>query len=293
MCDASAALALSERWFVVANDEDNVLRVYDRDRPGRPRQTFEISALAKPDPDHPEIDLEGSTRLGQTVYWIASHGTNSEGKRRASRRRFFATQFIVDADQVTLRGVGKPYEKLVQDFAAAEHLRKYELAKAAQRIPKGPDGLNVEALAAAPDGALWIGLRNPLAKGKAILIPLANPREVISGQRARLGAPIELDLGGLGFRSLEYWPERKAYLIVAGPVAAGPCRLFLWSGRAEDAPAAVPGLDLRDWSVESFVLYGDNGGRSVQLLSDDGARGNCKQLPDADLRTFRAGWVRF
>jgi hypothetical protein len=34
-----------------------------------------------------------------------------------------------------------------------------------------PGGLNIEGLAATPDGQLLIGFRNPLSEGKALLLP--------------------------------------------------------------------------------------------------------------------------
>ena len=42
MCDPSAALAISDRLFIVASDEDNVLRVYARDNPGAPQNSISI-----------------------------------------------------------------------------------------------------------------------------------------------------------------------------------------------------------------------------------------------------------
>ena len=36
ICDASGAIALDEEHFVVANDEDNILRVYRSDTSGTP-----------------------------------------------------------------------------------------------------------------------------------------------------------------------------------------------------------------------------------------------------------------
>ena len=42
-CDASAAVAISATLFVVANDEDNILRVYRRDRPAQPVYSLDVS----------------------------------------------------------------------------------------------------------------------------------------------------------------------------------------------------------------------------------------------------------
>ena len=42
-CDASAALQVSGDLFVVANDEDNLLRFYRFSQPGPPLQTFDLN----------------------------------------------------------------------------------------------------------------------------------------------------------------------------------------------------------------------------------------------------------
>ena len=40
LCDASAAVPISTNLVVVASDEENILRVYDRDRGGMPVRSF-------------------------------------------------------------------------------------------------------------------------------------------------------------------------------------------------------------------------------------------------------------
>ena len=102
MCDTSAAVAVAPTLFVVANDEDNVLRVYQRNKSDNPVTTFDLTSFLKPDPEHPEADIEGATRIGERIYWITSHGTNKEGKPRPSRRRLFATEVNIAGDTVTL-----------------------------------------------------------------------------------------------------------------------------------------------------------------------------------------------
>ncbi len=92
MCDASAAVAVGPTMFVVANDEDNVLRVYRKNKPGEPVHTFDLTSFLKPDAEHPEADIEAATQVGDRVYWITSHGTNKKGKQRPSRHRLFATE---------------------------------------------------------------------------------------------------------------------------------------------------------------------------------------------------------
>ena len=84
----------------------------------------------------------------------------------------------------------------------------FDLGKAATLGPKEEGGLNIESLAA-DGGKLWIGFRNPIGKdGKALMVPLLNPKGVIEKDgKARLGEPITLNLGGLGFRDMVRWHD--------------------------------------------------------------------------------------
>ncbi|HPU55559.1 MAG TPA: DUF3616 domain-containing protein, partial [Verrucomicrobiota bacterium] len=62
-CDASAAAALDNDRFVIGNDEDNVLRVYSRSRPGPPVWTIDLSDFLGVKKSV-EADIEGATRVG-------------------------------------------------------------------------------------------------------------------------------------------------------------------------------------------------------------------------------------
>lgn len=88
MCDASAAVGLPGDRFVVANDEDNVLRIYKRGVPDVQATVLLSDFLASTE----EVDIEGAARIGDRIYWITSHGQNKNGKDRPSRLRLFATQ---------------------------------------------------------------------------------------------------------------------------------------------------------------------------------------------------------
>lgn len=284
-CDASAAVALDADHFVVANDENNTLYVYRRDRE-QPVGSFALAEFLGTAAGE-EADIEGAATIGTRVYWITSHGRNSRGKARPSRQRLFATSIVAGAPPA-LVPVGRPYAGLVRDLDEAPSLRRYRLASAAQRAPEADGGLNIEGLAAAPDGGLMIGLRSPSPDGRALLIPLTNPARVIEGDRAAFGAPIELDLGGLTIRSLEL--VGSTYVIVGGPAAErGRFVLFRWSGKVEERAVPMAGVDLGDLRPEAlFAIPGTN---ALQLLSDDGGvvidGQACKRLP-AERQTFRS-----
>jgi hypothetical protein len=287
MCDPSAAAAIGGNLFIVASDEDNVLRVYARGTSDAP-QRFDLSSFLRSDEDHPEADIEGATRIGDRIYWIASHGRNREGKLRTSRHRLFATSVTVEGDKVTVIPIGLPYTRLLEDLTQAPALRKYDLESASRKAPETKGGLNIEGLAATPQGTLMIAFRNPIPGGKALIVPIENPQQAIEGERTKLGPPIELSLNGLGVRSIEYREGLGRYLIVAGPYNDdGTVALFGWSGKASDTAEPMPEATFGDFNPEAMFVYpGD--GTAVQFLSDDGGRKMngvaCKDLPPAKQR---------
>jgi hypothetical protein len=295
MCDASAGVPVGKDYFLAANDEDNVLRLYRADRGEEPIETFDLTDFIKPDRDKPESDLEAAAQLGDLVFWLTSHGLNRSDKLRVSRHRFFATRVTGDGDRATVRGVGTPYTSLLSDLLGDPRLKKYKLDDASQLAPKKKNALNIEGLAATPDGKLLMGFRNPIPGARALIIPLENPRQMIEGQWARLGSPIELDLGGLGIRDMVYDASRKTYWITAGSYkAGGKFSLYRWSGDSAATPRREKGVDFADFNPEAILIYADQPER-ILLLSDDGTRpvGNqeCK-LADPSHRSFRTAWLR-
>lgn len=291
MCDASGAVALSRRRFVVADDEDNILRVYDSAHPGAPIEPLDVTTfLALPAKKEPqEADIEAATSVDGVGLWLTSHGLNSKGKAQAARFRMFATSL---ADDGPLTPVGTPYEQLLDDLLAAPQLAHLGLSAASQIAPKEPGGLNLEGMTARADNAsVFIGFRNPRPRERAIVVPILNPRAIIEGQHANIGAPILLDLGGLGIRGLAYW--RSRYLVLGGAIAnEAESRLFVWDGE-DTTPTPIASVSLSDFNPEGFVAYSDL--TSVLLLSDDGSRlidgEECKRITDVSRKRFRGRWV--
>ena len=293
MCDASAAVALTEKLFAVASDEESVLRVYDRDQNGAPVQSINLSAFLDLDARKPESDLEGAARVGDRAYWITSHGRNKKGKQRPSRDRFFAVQIVTNAQRVELKMLGKPYEHLLDDLMRDPKLKTFNLAGASKLEPKARGALNIEGLSATPEGSLLIGFRNPIPGGKALLVPMLNPDAVIHGQAATFGEPIRLDLGGLGIRDMAYWDGQ--YGIIAGPYdGKGPSHLYEWLG-GTSTPRRVKHTHLRGLNPEAIIFYPDKGAAQFQLLSDDGKKlvngKPCKELDDPSRQHFRSVWI--
>jgi hypothetical protein len=301
MCDASAALPLTPETFLAANDEDNILRCYSNVRPGAPLWEIDLAdqfASVPAREEEKEIDLEGGALLGGVAYWITSHGRNKNGEVKRKRRQFLALTLATDdAGALTgWRAVGV-HRSLLEDMQGDERLKKYRLGEAAVS-PEAEGGFNIEGLATTPAGTLLIGLRNPLVgrNKRALVIPLLNAYELVTENdaTAKFGPPIELDLGGRGVRSLEYWPDRNEYLIVAGARDdRKDAALFEWSGKSADAPRRLA-VDLGDLNPEAVLIYLDATPNAVQILSDDGGRlvdgRECKRLEE-EKRSFRGAFV--
>ena len=288
MCDASAAVALDKEHFVVADDELNVLRIYRRGQPASVSQV-DLSKFLDTKPDK-ESDLEGAARIGDIIYWISSHGTNSEGKVQDRRRRLFATQIDAASSPPTVRPVEKTYSNLVQRLTLDGRYEKYGLAEAATKPPKTSGAFNIEGLAQDGGNRLLIGFRNPIPGSKALIAPLENPAEVIAGKaEARFSDPIELDLKGRGIRSIER--VGSAYLIIAGAFdSKHDFALFRWSGKETGE-----GIELLDApgmkSLFPEALFEIPGTGEIQILSDDGplplGKGDCKDAPRSE-QAFRS-----
>jgi hypothetical protein len=298
MCDASAAVALGQGYFVVADDEGDVLRVYRRGS-AKPRAKVDLSDYLRnrtPNGKSHEADIEGAAAIGERIYWISSHARKGkDGEADPHRRRFFATDIVRDSAQPSVKpAAGAAHESLLDELLA--DARFAVLAEAAKLKPEEPGGLNIEGLAATPEGGLLIGFRNPLPQGRALVVPLLNPREVIDGgANPVFGELIRLDLGGRGIRSMERVGD--ATLIVAGPhgdAASSPLKpsfaLFRWQGGAGQTPTFVRRLDAGSFRAEA--LFFDPKAKVLVLLSDDGdapvGTRKCKdkQVPAAQ-KTFR------
>jgi hypothetical protein len=326
--DVSAAAMIDPNLIAVADDEDDTLRVYAVTG-GRPRATLDVSAFLEVDPRRPEADIEGAARLGDRIYWIGSHGRNKDGKPRPGRGRLFATDIRADANGVSLRPAGQPCKTLLVRMLAAESLKGLGLEEAigvdqvkvgkkkkdARRLAPKEEGLNIEGLCGSADGKrLLIGFRNPIPKGKALVVPLENPGAVIDrGEPAVIGRPLLWDLGGLGIRDMDYVAGLGAYFIIAGPQNEEKrFALYRWTGDPEQQPVMVRsdlGKGCPDFTPEAVVGFGARS--DLLILSDDGTRkvevtgpqdckpgmllpdGRClnKSLVNVDRKTFRGLWA--
>lgn len=294
MCDASAAIAIDDHRFLMADDELTSLQVYATNHPGGPLQQIpmRLSSRTSSDQEDPkEIDVEGVARRGDRVYWIGSHGRNKKGVLSVDRQRFFAVHVRQRGHEIIVTPAGKVVGDMASWMAADSRLRELGLDAALQlekkkvkELAPKESGFNIEGLSETRDGtSLLIGLRNPRPRGKALIVPLLNPDPVLDrGARPDFGAPILLDLAitvrgqshALGIRSLAFSPYHDRYLIVAGPHDSERIfAVFQWSGQPEDAPQLVRTAteaiaQIPDLSPEALVVYPSS--ELIHVFSDDG-----------------------
>ncbi|WP_229848152.1 hypothetical protein [Streptomyces melanogenes] len=307
--DASAAVDVGGGYVVVADDESNTLRLYNRSASGAPVKTWDFSSqlgVTK------EIDIEGAARVGDTIYWTGSLGNNKDGEYKADRNTVFTTT-VTGSGAGTQLALGRSYKKLRDDLVAWDRANgdRYGFAAgtAAGQAPKQVDGFNVEGLEFAPGSATtaYVGFRAPLVPpangGKALIVPVTNFDKVLaSGAKAVVGSPIELDLGGLSIRDIRK-NAADQYLIVAGSWAADdnsdPYALYSWDGVAAHVPVKLRDLPTTDpggWEAVVDVPDLSVPGARAQLITDDGSADlygdgtDAKDLTHPEWKKSRATW---
>jgi len=296
--DASSAIAIDSTYAFVADDEDQTIRLYDRTNSGLPINQFNFTSSLGLSGGS-EVDIEASSRVGNTIYWLGSHSNNSGGSDRPNRERIFSTTISGTGAASTL-AFGGYYQFLEDDLIAWDNNNGHGLgagflglaASAANGVlPEQSSGFNIEGLTFAPDGTTaYVSFRAPQSptstRTDALIIAVTNFTSILNGTggtsgSANFAAPIFLDLGGRGIRSIERNSSNQ-YLIVAGPAgsamgtAPNDFRLYTWDGIPSNAPvlraADLTGLSASGGSFESIIEVPNSltASSQIELLVDNG-----------------------
>lgn len=281
LCDASGAVALPEgsfgERFLMVNNDDSFVRVFAVGDAAGPRPGLPLRA---PEDARRSFDIEAATWLDGEALFVGSLSRGDDGRPDPDRWHFLSVAVGEDdaADGPVLRAGGSS-ARLLAGLAALDD----DLAAAIGALDEvDPDlapstaGINLEGMSVTADGAaLFLGFRNPVPAGRSLLVKLLNPRAVLfEDADPDFAAPVRLDLGGLGIRSMEYSPAAGAYFIVAGPTGEdGAFDIFRWveGGTPEPVPGARTALDgLPGFAPEGLVI--DQTGTRLQLF---GANDDC------------------
>ncbi len=283
--DGSAGAVLDAAHFLVANDEDSVLRIYSREGSLHPLKTVDFRKFLGLKRKDAEADIEGLARIGSVIYAIASHSRSKNGKKRKERRQFFALRYSNQNGELRLIPHGQPYTKLLEALASNTVLREIDFARAAGKAGNRRDGLNIEGLASTPESGLLIGFRAPLLENDALLVPLLNPAEVVAGTAPpQFAPPKRVSLGGAGIRGIAR--QGKTYFLAteAARQKNAP-QLFHWDGTAKHPARILVSLP-KSLNPEAVLLFPNP--PEIHLLSDDG-----NALPQTSQQRFHRVILQF
>lgn len=232
--DASTAIAVGERLMLVGDDEDQVLRLYDRDTDGEPLTSINLNdALGLNDAQ--EVDIEAVAALNGTQYWLGSHESSQ-------RSMLFTTRISGDDAESLAIEVKEQFTDLAEQLLAWDASNGHGLGANAKSLAAG---MNIEGAAFVGD-ILMLGLRAPLDNGLALVIPVNNAPALVNGEasEAEFGAPLRLDMEGRVIRAIEPAGD-GSYLILAGPEnddGDAGFALYRWDGA--HAVRQIEGPDL-------------------------------------------------
>ncbi len=261
ICDGSAAVRFGSDKLLVAYDEMNSLFVFDAEG-GAVKQSIELGEVLQL-PNDKEMDLEAAVVHDNGVWWIGSHGLDSDAGTVPNRRVLFKTSLPDDSPGEI--GAGKAEQGLQAitllegPYDLGELLFDFAGSKASKLAPK-KGGLNIEGISVTEGGDLLVALRSPLTNGlagDATILQLAKQRQSFS-----LAKTYQLSLSDRGVRDIV--SSDNGYYLIAGTVkSGGEFSVFRWqlSGELVEVFAIPSGFN-----AEGLV----NMGQYWLVLSDDG-----------------------
>jgi len=133
LCDASVAVAFDDDHFVVADDETNTLFIFRRGTQEKVG-TLDLSGASEIPKNTKEMDLEGAARVGDRIYWIASHSKNQK------RRSRFCTTEIFAGPEPGLKLPAKVQKGLLDALVETPQFDHFNLSDAAKHTDPARGG---------------------------------------------------------------------------------------------------------------------------------------------------------
>ena len=210
-CEASAALAAPwDESLVVVADNEREAQLYAfklEDGGQKPDEVWQMPAKNRPH------DLEALARLGDDLVAVGSQSRNKRCEPKENRQRLrrlglrkdgtLEETGVIDSAKTWADAMGKGTKRCLAALfvsppppgaeAACEALVTAEKEASEKRCQV----VNVEGAFGDRDGRLWLGLRAPLAGGRAVLLRMVHGFKELRFDRVAL-----LDLEGRGVREL-------------------------------------------------------------------------------------------
>ena len=232
-----SAITLIGDYILVGSDEGNYLQLLKKQHALHYRQVDKIIL----DKNTEEIDIEGITRQGETIYVICSCAlvrkslkakkkikenidrlqTISSEQDRSSRCQLF--KFTFDPDS------GNASDIEVIDLK--DILLKDQILGRFMNIPSKENGVDIEGIAV-DNETLYLGFRGPVLRGNYV------PIMVTTFDHPESYKLLYVQMDGRGVRDIT--KVRDGFLIVGGPVGdgEGAYNLYFWDGTN-----SIPGKD--------------------------------------------------
>ncbi len=306
--NASSEIPVGGGYFISGDDEVNQLHLYKQGDNSEPLATYDFTSLLPY--GSTTIDIEAAAEATETVngvstpviYWFGSESNSSSGNLRPATFTVFATAVSGSGASTALTYLGS-YSGLRTDTVNWDINNGNPLglntASQSSTTAKSTAGYNIEGAEFAPgsNSTVYLAFRSPLepyandsssqdtgaSSQDALLVPVTNLPSLIQSSNttsttglATFGSPIELNLGGLGFREIRK-NANDQYLIVAGTSGGSnsAAALYAWDGQPGD-PAVrtrttLPTAPAGDWAWEGIVQTPAlTDGSEVELVQDDG-----------------------
>lgn len=203
------------------------------------------------------------------IFASTSHSSDKKGNRDPNREQLL--RFTVKNGQA--QNIAR-VTSLRDDLRGDQTLVDAIKAKSGQ-APHFSD-LNIEGMAYLPkDNSLLLGLRAPMAGELSIVVPITNI-DAMFDKKAKpvFGAPIFLDLGGGGIRSLHFDERLNTFIIaneIAGSNGKDVSQIWSWSGKATEAPKKVDIKQLHQLkNIEAIDDLVINGQKKLVFMADEG-----------------------
>ena len=260
--EPSGAVRLEDNKILLVEDESkNSLHLISVSKDGEVEELGEpkMSQKVKRSLEHKVKDIEGvAINEHNQLYLITSHTTNKKRKHKKAREQIVRLDYNHGrvSDFKHYHGLLDAMQKLHPALDSSSDKRKKQI--------------NIEALTwDRESNSLLIGLRSPLIKGKAVVVPLKNPNAIFDKhEEPKLAKPILLDLYGDGIRAMSWDRNREGYWIVSGSVGKRKGEFSLWFWDKKRNQLTIKHEDIDIGYAEGVTTLQDG---SLFLVQDNGS----------------------